>query len=61
MDGTHYPSDVTDEQWQILRRLLPPKNKRGRPPGDRRAVVNAILYVNRTGCQWRALPHDFPK
>ena len=31
------------------------------PPVDRRAIVNAILYVNRTGCQWRALPHDFPK
>jgi putative transposase len=61
MDGTHYPSDVTDRQWQIIRRLLPPKKKRGRPPVDRRAIINAIFYVNRTGCQWRALPHDFPK
>jgi putative transposase len=61
MDRTNYPSDVTDEQWQIIRKLLPPKKKRGRPPVDRRAIVNAILYVNRTGCQWRALPHDFPK
>ncbi len=61
MDGANYPSDVTDEQWQIIRKLLPPRKKRGRPPVDRRAVINAIFYVNRTGCQWRALPHDFPK
>ncbi len=61
MDGTNYPSDLTDEQWQIIQKLLPPKKKRGRPPEDRRTVINAILYVNRTGCQWRALPHDFPK
>ena len=60
MDGKNYPSDVTDEQWQIISKLLPPKKKRGRRPVDRRAIVNAILYVNRTGCQWRALPHDFP-
>jgi putative transposase len=61
MDGTNYPSDVTDGQWQVIRTLLPAKKKRGRPPVDRRMIVNAILYVNRTGCQWRALPHDFPK
>jgi putative transposase len=61
MNGTDYPSDVTDEQWQIIRALLPPRKKRGRPPVDRRRIINAIFYVNRTGCQWRALPHDFPK
>jgi putative transposase len=60
MSRKNYPSDVTDGQWQIIRRLLPKKSKRGRKPIDRREVVNAILYVNRTGCQWRALPHDFP-
>jgi putative transposase len=57
----HYPSDLTDGQWQVLRRLLPKRAKRGRRPICRRWVVNAILYVNRTGCQWRSLPHDFPK
>lgn len=61
MSRNDYPSDLTDEQWQIIRWLLPKKCKRGRKPADRREVVNAILYVNRTGCQWRALPHDFPK
>jgi len=56
-----YPSDLRNGQWQVLRRLLPKRAKRGRRPIDRRVVLNAILYVNRTGCQWRALPHDFPK
>jgi len=57
----NYPSDLTDEQWQILRRLLPRPNKLGRPRIDRRAILDAILYVVRTGCQWRQLPLDFPK
>lgn len=61
MSGTNYPSDVTDEQWEIVRRLLPPRAKCGRKPLDRRAVLNAIMYVLWTGCQWRALPRDFPK
>ena len=56
-----YPSDLTDGQWQVLRGLLPQQAKRGRRPICRRLILNAILYVNRTGCQWRALPHDFPK
>jgi putative transposase len=61
MNGTNYPSDVTDRQWQIISKLLPPRKTRGRPPVDRREIINAIFFVNRTGCQWRALPHDFPK
>jgi len=60
MSRKHYPSDMTNEQWQIIRRLLPKPAKRGRKPTDRREVIDAILYVNCTGCQWRALPHDFP-
>ena len=55
-----YPSDVTDGQWQVLRRFLPRPARLGRPPLDRRLILNAVLYLNRTGCQWRALPHDFP-
>ena len=57
----HYPSDLTDGQWQLIRPLLPKPAKRGRPPSDRRAIPDAILYVVRTGCQWRQLPFDFPK
>ena len=55
-----YPSDVTDRQWRVLRKLLTSTCRRGRPPLDRRWVFNAILYVLRTGCQWRQLPRDFP-
>ncbi len=59
--SANYPSDLTDEQWQIIRRLLPRTSKLGRPRIDRRAIIDAILYVVRTGCQWRQLPGDFPK
>lgn len=62
MERQHYPSDLTDEQWQILQTLVPPPSKVGAPQRiDRREIINGILYVNRTGCQWRAMPHDLPK
>ena len=55
-----YSSDLTNRQWQLICRLLPPKSKRGRPRIHRRQIVNAIMYVVRTGCQWRMLPKCFP-
>lgn len=55
-----YPSNLTDGQWQIIRRLLPSRSRRGRPPICRRRVIDSILYVVRSGCQWRMLPLDFP-
>jgi putative transposase len=57
-----YPSDVTDEQWALLRPYLCRRPSQvGHPVTvDRRALVNAIFYILRTGCQWRLLPHDFP-
>lgn len=60
-----YPTDLSDRQWEKIRRLLPPpKSNRqtgGRPcTTDRREVVNACLYQVRTGAAWRMLPHDFP-
>ena len=58
---TAYPSDLTDAQWDLSKDLLPPPKRIGRPPSaDLRAVLNAILYVLVTGCQWKMLPHDFP-
>lgn len=57
----NYPSDLTDGQWRKIRGLLPQGAQRGRKPLARRWVLNAILYVVRTGCPWRALPKDFPK
>jgi putative transposase len=60
--GGQYSSDLTDAQWQIIEALLPPPRAVGRPRTvPRRRIVNAILYVVRTGCQWRLLPGDFPK
>ena len=56
-----YPSDLTDEQWAIIGPMIP-----GELPGGRtrevamREVVNGILYLLRTGCSWRQLPHDLP-
>jgi putative transposase len=56
-----YPSDVTDEEWEILGPLIPTPNPEGRPAlYERREIVNAILYVLRSGCPWRLLPHDLP-
>jgi transposase len=56
-----YPSDLTDAQWAIIEPLLPAPNTGGRPEKHRRReVVDAILYVVRTGCSWRQLPVDFP-
>jgi putative transposase len=55
-----YASNLSDEQWQLIKKLLPAPKTRGRKPINRRDVINAILYWNRTGCQWRYLPADFP-
>jgi putative transposase len=60
-DGLRYASDTTDEEWKVLAPLMPKPRRIGRPREvDLRAVVNAILYILATGCQWRALPKDFP-
>jgi putative transposase len=57
-----YPTDLTDEQWKILEPLVPAPQPAPLPAKHtRREILNAIFYVNRTGCQWRMLPHDFPK
>ena len=57
-----YPSDLTDEQWSLLEPLVPDEEtKLGRPREvDFRDVINAVLYLNRSGCQWDMLPHDLP-
>ena len=54
-----YPSDLTDEQWALLEPLLPDARPGGRPRSvDLREVLNTLLYLNRSGCQWDMLPHD---
>jgi len=54
-----YPTDLTDDQWALLEALIPPEKSGGRHRSvSLREVVNTILYLNRTGCQWDMLPHD---
>ncbi|KDA40911.1 hypothetical protein BMG523Draft_04256 [Frankia sp. BMG5.23] len=56
-----YPSDLSDSQWALVGPLLPPPAAVCRPEKhDRRDLVDAILYVVRSGCAWRALPSDYP-
>ena len=57
-----YSSDLTDAQWELLEPLIPQPSLNGRPPiVERREIMNAILYVLRSGCPWRLLSHEFPK
>lgn len=56
-----YKTDLTDNQWKIIAPLIPPEKEGGRPrTTDMREVVNACLYISRSGCQWDMLPNDFP-
>lgn len=48
-----YDSNLTDVQWALLQPILPKPRKRGRPPTDRRLIIDAILYVLKGGIQWR--------
>ncbi len=61
MRMNHYPSDVTDAQWALIEPHIPVEPGGGRPrKTDMRDVLDAVLYIVRTGCQWRYLPVDFP-
>ena len=60
-DRARYPSDLTDREWALIAPLLPAAKRGGRPRTTcLRAVMDAILYIASTGCQWRALPKCFP-
>lgn len=52
-----YETDLTDEQWEVIKPLFVNMRKY---KWDKRELVNAVLYLVKTGCQWRNLPHDFP-
>ena len=54
---TNYPSDLTDAEWEIIAGYLPNGNKSGH---HKRSLVNAVFYIDKTGCQWRFLPKDYP-
>jgi transposase len=60
-DSLRYPSDLTDDEWSRLEPLIPPAKRGGGPREvDIREVVNGVMYVLSTGCQWRAIPKDLP-
>jgi putative transposase len=59
--GRSYPSDLSDWQWQLIYRFIPPARGGGRPrTTDTRQVLNALLYLTRSGCAWRYLPTSYP-
>jgi len=59
--ASRYASDLTDREWGLISPFLPGPRRLGRPRStDLREVVNALLYIASTGCQWRMLPRDFP-
>ena len=60
-DHLRYPSDLTDDEWAYVAPLIPPpKPGGGKRRTDMRAVMNGVMYILSTGCQWRYLPKDFP-
>ena len=60
-EGLRYASDLTDAEWGLIEPFMPPPSPIGRPrTTELRSVLNAILYMASTGCQWRQLPKDFP-
>jgi transposase len=59
MEGTMARSVLTDEQWDRVRDLFPEPARTGRPPADRRMIVDGILWILRTGSPWRDLPEEF--
>jgi putative transposase len=62
MERKPYPTDLSDEQWKLIEPFLPPAEPGGRPRTTNvREVVNALLYLVRSGCQWRMIPHEFPR
>ncbi len=61
MSNQIYPTDLTDRQWECIRKYIPSAKPGGRPRTlDMRAVINAILYIVVGGCQWRMLPREYP-
>jgi len=60
MMTANYPSNLSDKEWSIIEPLIPSAKPGERPrSADIRAILDAVFYLVRTGCQWRLLPHDF--
>jgi transposase len=61
MHENHYPSDLTEAVWDLIKDVISPPNRMGPRELEMRAVVNALLYVVDRGLTWRILPHAYPK
>ena len=56
-----YPTDLTDEEWDVIKHLVPEAKPGGRPEAyPKREILNAMFSLLRSGCSWRMLPHDLP-
>jgi putative transposase len=55
-----FDTDRTDAQWDFLQPMLPQPKRKGRPPADRPAIINAAFYILKGGIPWRLLPKNFP-
>ena len=56
-----YPTDLTDEEWDVIKHLVPEAKPGGRPEAyPKREILNGIFSLLRSGCSWRMLPHDLP-
>jgi putative transposase len=56
-----YPTDLSDKEWNLIQHLVPDAKPGGRPEASpKREILNAIVYLLRSGCSWRMLPHDLP-
>ena len=59
--GLRYPSDLTDQEWVLVEPLIPPAKRGGnKRTVDEREIVNGLMYILSTGCQWASLPKDLP-
>lgn len=61
MKNANFDTDLTDDQWQFLKPLLPKPKVTGRPRTCLRKIINSLLYITKAGCQWRLLPSTFPR
>jgi len=59
MQNKTYATDLTDERWKVIEPLLPQRQPCGRPPTERRRILNGLFYLVRAGCAWRLLPKEF--
>ena len=60
--GLRYPSDLTDQEWVLVEPLIPPAKRGGnKRTVDAREIVNGLMYILSTGCQWASLPKDLPR